>query len=448
MKFSQAVVMTAAQMLSKVIPGFQCDPSTGLIGQVNFAVANTPTTMVGDFKNLYEKSGLVNAIPSWFIVQDRFKFDVADSGLGQFYVFGVILQKEQGFTYAPSSGTGSGVVTLNASVSGFIGQAQIEGYAIYLRSRLSYDAAAKASRAGKKAFAQAYGAVLKNMKESHQFRLECSLLYGRDGLGIVSANNGGVLTISTASYSTGTWSGGMTGAVLEAWDATTVTANQVNGDLTISAVSVPNKTITVTGTSGSVVATNILYFKGARTSTAYNECAGLYRVLSNTGSLFNIDAAVYNLWAAQAYVVNGNLSLTAIMQGAALGSNFGLMKAIFLCAPEKFAQLASDEAALRRYVQDTNNTNRGVKGISFMMGAVDIEILPHPLLRQSHGFMLATDSIQRCGATDVTFALPGGGGEKMDVQVTDSTAVEFRSMSDQAIFSDTPAQCVLFTSIS
>ncbi len=262
-KFTQEVVMHAAKMLSRVIPGFHADPSTGLIGQMNFAVANGPAEMIGDFKNLYEKMGLVNAIPSWFIVQDRWKFSEADAGLGQFYVFGVILQKEQGFTYAPSSGAGSGIVNLNTSVAGYIGQAQVEGYAIYLRSQLSYDAAAKASRAGKKAFAQAYGAVLKNMKESHQFRLECSLLYGRDGLGIVSVNaGGGVLTISTASYATGIWSGGMTGAILEAWDATTVTANQVNGDLTITHVSVPNKTITVTGTSSGVVATNILWSVG------------------------------------------------------------------------------------------------------------------------------------------------------------------------------------------
>ena len=42
----------------------------------------------------------------------------------------------------------------------------MQGFAIYLRSQLSYDAAAKASKQGKKAFAQAYGGVIKNMKES------------------------------------------------------------------------------------------------------------------------------------------------------------------------------------------------------------------------------------------------------------------------------------------
>lgn len=412
------------------------------------AVANSPETMVGDFKNLYEKMGLVNAIPSWMIVQDRFPFEEADAGLGQYYVFGVVLQKEQGFTYAPSSGASSGAQTLNAAVAGYIGQAQVEGFAIYLRSRLSYDAAAKASRAGKKAFAQAYGAVLKNMKESHQYRLEVSLLYGRDGLGVVSGNSSGTLSITAATWATGIWASGMKGAILEAFTGTGDSVTQHDGDLTISAISVANKTVTVTGTNSAVVANDVLYFKGARTATAFKECVGLYRILSTTtGTIFNIASGDYELWRAQQYAVSGNLSLTAIMNAAALGMSFGLEKAILLCAPEKFAQLGSDEAALRRYIQDTPNAKRGVKGIVFQLGSVDVEILPHPLVKQGSPMMLPVNAVHRVGATDVTFSLPGS-GEPMQVHVTDSTALEIRSMSDQGIYLDTPAQAVLLTGVT
>lgn len=412
------------------------------------AVSNDPQTMVGDFKNLYKESGLVNAIPSHLIVQDRWKFEEADAGLGQFFVFGVTLQKEQGFTYAPSSGVNSGVQTLNAAVAGYIGQAQVEGFAIYLRSRLSYDAAAKASRAGKKAFAQAYGAVLKNMKESHQYRLELSLLYGRDGLGTVDTNaGGGVLTITAATWATGIWASGMKGAILEAFTTVAASATQHNGDLTISSISVSAKSITVTGTSAAVAPGDILYFKGARTTTGFNECAGLYRILTNTGTLFNIDAASYELWKSQSYAVGGNLSLTAIMNAAALGMSFGLKKAVLLTAPEKFAQLATDEAALRRYIQDVSETKRGVKGISFMLGSVDVEILPHPLVKQGTPMMLPEDSVHRVGAVDVTMSMPGS-SEPMQVHVTDSTALEIRSMSDQGIYLECPAQAVLLTGVA
>jgi hypothetical protein len=420
---------------------------SAVYSQTKFAVANDPNTMAGDFKNLYKESGLVNSIPSWMIIQDRFPFQEAEAGLGQFYVFGVVLQKEQGATYAPSSGVNSGVQTLNPAVAGYIGQAQVEGFAIYLRSRLSYDAAAKASRAGKKAFAQAYGAVLKNMKESHQYRLELSLLYGRDGIGTVASNTAGVLVITPATWATGVWASGMKGAILEAFDGIGPTATQHNGDLTVGSINVSGKAVTVTGTSAAVAPGDVLYFKGARTPTAYNECAGLTRILSNAGNLFNIDAATYELWKSQTYDVGGNLSLTAIFNAAAVGMSFGLEKAVLICAPEKFAQLASDEAALRRYVQDTPNAKRGVRGISFMLGSVDVEILPHPLMKQGSALMLSEESIQRVGAVDVTFSLPGS-GEAMQVHVTDSTAIELRSMSDQAIFSSAPAQNVYLTGIT
>jgi hypothetical protein len=88
-----------------------------------------------------------------------------------------------------------------------------------------------------------------------------------------------------------------------------------------------------------------------------------------------------------------------------------------------------------------------VKGISFMLGSVDIEIVAHPLVKQGHAMILPVDAVHRVGATDITFSLPGS-SEPMTVHVTDSTAIELRSMSDQGIYLETPAQAVLMTGIS
>ena len=406
-----------------------------------------PTQLAGDFKNLYQNSGLVDAIPTWGIVQDRWKFEEAES-LGQYFIFGVVLQKEHGATYAPSSGSSSGAQTLNASIAGYVAQVQVEGYSIYMRSRLSYDAAAKASRAGKKAFAQAYGAVLKNLKESHQYRLELSLLYGQNGLGTVSSISSGVITLTAASYATGIWAAGLKDCILEAFTGITATETQHNGDLTVSAISVANKTVTVTGTSSAVAAADVLYFKGARTATGFNECPGLDKILTNTGTLFNVSAASYDAWKSQAYSVGGNLSMTAIMQASAVGMSYGLEKGVLLCAPEKFAQLGVDEAALRRYVSeaDSKRTKRGVKGVSFAMGPVDIEVMAHPFQKQGSAMLLPEDHVHRVGATDITMGMPGS-DEPMEVHVTDTTALEIRSMSDQGIYIERPAHAVLLSGI-
>lgn len=407
-----------------------------------------PVQLVGDFKNLYQQSGLVDAIPAWGIVQDRFKFEEAES-LGQYYIFGITLQKEHGATYAPSSGASSGPQTLNASIAGYVAQVQVEGYSIYMRSRLSYDAAAKASRAGKKAFAQAYGAVLKNLKESHQYRLELSLLYGQVGLGTVLTNTTGALVISDATWATGIWAAGLKDAILEAFTTTAASATQHDGNLTVTAVTVSSKTVTVTGTNSSVVANDILYFKGARTTTGWNECPGLDKILQNTGTLFNVDAASYDAWKSQSYAVGGNLSMTSIMQGASLGMSYGLEEGLLMCAPEKFAQLGVDEASLRRYVNDSDakKTKRGVKGVNFMLGPVDIEVLAHPFIKQGTPILVPSQHVHRVGATDITFGMPGS-DEPMEVHVTDTTALEMRSMSDQGVYIERPAHAVRFTGVT
>lgn len=412
------------------------------------ASTSGPVQLAGDFKNLYQNSGLVDAIPTWAIIQDRFAFEEAES-LGQYYIFGAVLQKENGATYAPSSGASSGPQTLNASIAGYVAQVQVEGYAIYMRSRLAYDAAAKASRAGKKAFAQAYGAVLKNLKESHQYRLELSLLYGQDGLGVVEANDSGVLTLTAASWATGIWAAGIKDAILEAFTTVAASATQHNTDLTISAVNISGKAITVTGTSSAVVAGDILYFKGARTTTGWNECPGLNKVITNVSTLFNVSAASYDAWRSQSYNVGGSLSMTAIMQSSALGMSYGLEDAILFCAPEKFAQLGVDEAALRRYINDSDakRTSRGVRGVSFLMGQVNVECNAHPFIKQGQAMLLPSQHVHRVGATDITFGMPGS-GDPMEVHVTDTTALEIRSMSDQGIYIEKPAQAVNLTGIT
>lgn len=412
------------------------------------ASTSGPTQLAGDFKNLYQNSGLVEAIPTWALVQDRYKFEESES-LGQYYIFGVVLQKEHGATYAPSSGASSGAQTLNASIAGYVAQVQVEGFSIYMRSRLSYDAAAKASRAGKKAFAQAYGAILKNLKESHQYRLELSLLYGQRGIGTVLTNTSGVLVLTSATWATGIWAAGLKDCILEAWTGVTVTETQHNTDLTITAISVSAKSVTVSGTNSSVVAADVLYFKGSRTATAWNECPGLDSILNNTGTQFNVSATSYDAWKAQSYAVGGSMTMTAILQGAALGMNYGLEKGLLLIAPEKFAQLGIDEAALRRYVNDGDmkNPKRGIKGVSFQLGPVEIEVMAHPFIKQGTPILLPDEHVHRVGATDITFGMPGS-DDPMEVHVTDTTALEIRSMSDQGVYIERPAHAVGFTGVT
>ena len=409
------------------------------------AQTNSPDTLPGLFKEVYSKLGLVMAVPTWAICQDKFEFEVGEA-IGEAYVIAVTLSKEGGFSYAPSTGSNA-VPASPTPVAATIQHAKVQSYAIYLASQLAYAAAARAASQGKAAFKSAYAAVLQNMKFSHMFRLECSLLYGRDGLGVVESNTGGALLITSASFAPGIWGSGLKGSILEAFTAVTESATQHNGDLTISSVSIPTRTITVTGTSSAVVANDVLYFKSSRTTTAWNECAGLYRILTITGSLFDIDAAVYDSWKAQSENVSGQLSLTAIMRLVAKCQSYGLENAMLLVSPERYSDLAADEAALRRYNDAGEKGKRGPKSLVFSMGSTDVEVVAHPMIKLGHAMLLASDEVHRIGSTDVTMALPGS-NEELSVQVYNLTAIEFRSMSDQGIFCEVPARCGLLTNLT
>lgn len=409
------------------------------------AQTNSPESLSGLFKEVYTKLGLVQAAPTWTICQDRFPFEVGEA-IGEAYVVAVTLSKEGGFVYAPSTGSNA-VPPSPTPVAARVQHAKIQSYAIYLASQLAYSAAARAASQGKAAFKSAYAAVLQNMKFSHMYRLECSLLYGRDGLGIVDVNNSGTLTLTEASWSPGTWGAGLKDSILEAFDGTGATVNQHNGDLVIDQVNMDDRQVVVTGTSAAVVQDDVLYFKSARTTTAYNECVGLYRILTNTGTLFDIDAADYDSWKSQEYNMGGQVSMTGVMRLVAKGQAYGLENAIFMCQSERFADFASDEAALRRYNDDGSRAKRGPKSISFSMGSSTVELVAHPMLRLGHGFMLPDGEVHRIGSTDVTMALPGS-GEELSVQVSNSTAIEFRSMSDQGIFIEVPAKAGLMDGIT
>lgn len=411
----------------------------------------TPTEVVGYFKDVYREAGLVDALPTWAPIQDKFAFEEAEA-LGDTYDFGVSLTKSHSCIYAPSNG--GSALTAMAVTAIDVPRAKVESYFIGMRQRIDYRVVLKAKKSGKAAFVQAFGAVLKNLKESHVYRLELTLLYGRDGLGVVDANNSGVLTITDASWATGIWNAGLKNAVLEAFTGVSATETQHNGDLTVTAVDVPNKAITVTGTNAAVVQNDVLYFKGARTTTGYNECLGIYRLLTTTTTYFNINPATYDLWQAQSFAVNGQLSLTSVMDAMALALPYGLEKGLCFVNPNQFADLASDEAALRRYMTaaDNRNAKRGSKGIEFQMGQVTVEILIHPMIKADHCMLLPDGEVHRIGASDITEV---GGESGLDnglagvsFQVADEFSIEMRSVSDQAIYFEVPAKAVLLTAVT
>lgn len=390
-------------------------------------------------------NGAIKALPKFAKIMDEVPYTKQEK-LGDMYVVPVLLQFEHGFSYGVH---GDGAFTLNAAVAGKAIQAQIRGCMIVLRSQLSYEDVFKAAEAGAAAFESATSLVVENMQRSFAKRQELTLLYGQRGLGTVSTNTSGALVLTDATWAPGIWSG-MKDCILEAFTTVAASSTQHNTDLTVSAVSMSAKQVTVTGTSSAVVAADILWFKGARTTTALKECAGLDAIMSNTGSLFNIDAAAYELWQSNSRAVGGPISMLAILNGISDAVNMGLMEdAKVYMATKRWNSLNSDQAALRRYGAYASKAENGSEGIVYHSVNGSTEIVAHPFVKEGEAFLVGNPKkrLVRVGATDITFKRPGL-SDNIFRELVDSAGLELRAFSDQAIMATLPAQCTKYTGIT
>lgn len=389
--------------------------------------------------------GTIKALPRFAKLQEEVPFTKRER-LGDMYVVPVVLQFEHGFSYGVH---GDGAYTLNAAIAGKILQAQIRGAMIVLRSQLSYEDIFKAAEAGPAAFESATSLVVENMQRSFAKRQELAFWYGQQGLGQVLTNTVGALVLTTASWAPGMWSG-MKDAILEAWTTQAATATQHDTDLTISSVTMSSRTVTVTGTSTSVVATDHLYFKGSRTSTAHKECAGIDKIMVNTTTLFNIDAASYELWKSNARAVGGPFSMLAALNGVSDAQNLGLDDDAKLWTPtRRWNSLNADQAALRRYGAYSSKAETGSEGIVYHSVNGLTEIVAHPFLKEGESFLVVNPKkrVMRVGASDITFRRPGM-SESIFRELTDNAGLELRAFSDQAVMIQLPAQCTKYTGIT
>lgn len=390
-------------------------------------------------------TGAIKALPKFAKIMDEVPYSKQEK-LGDMYVVPVLLQFEHGFSYGVH---GDGAFNLNAAVAGKALQAQIRGCMIVLRSQLSYEDVFKAAEAGAAAFESATSLVVENMQRSFAKRQELTLLYGQRGLGTVSGNTAGALVLTDATWAPGIWSG-MKDCILEAFTSVAASSTQHNADLTVSSVSMDVKTVTVTGTSSAVVAGDILWFKGARTTTALKECAGLDAIMSNTGSLFNIDAASYELWKSNTRPVGGPISMLAILNGISDAVNMGLMEdAKVYMATKRWNALNSDQAALRRYGAYAAKAENGSEGIVYHSVNGSTEIVAHPFVKEGEAFLVGNPKkrLVRVGATDITFKRPGM-SDNIFRELVDNAGLELRAFSDQAIMATLPAQCTKYTGIT
>jgi hypothetical protein len=402
---------------------------------------NTVGTLNGFFKETYaEKLG--ELIPDGVKLLNKIKFMSKDKQPGNLYHQPVILGLEHGVTFA---GSDEDAFNLNAPVAGQVKDAQVKGSPVVLRSLLGYVAASRAALGGQKAFMDATKFLVANMLRSMAKKLEIEMLYGQMGYAAVASATGAAVTITTAEWAPGIWAGAE-GMPIEIRDS----AGSVSrGEFKVISVNMDTRVITLNADAAAagVIATDVIWHKGAYG----NEFPGIHKILSiSSGTLFNIDVGTYNLFRGNVFSAgSAALSFTKLNLAAARAVEKGLEGPLYaMVNPRAWANMLSDQAALRRYdgSYSAGKMENGAEKLMFHSQNGMIEIEPSIYVKEGYAYLLSADDWFRVGSTDMTFKRPGQ-GEEFFRDLENSAAYELRLYSDQALFCMAPARNVLVTGI-
>ena len=417
------------------------------------------TNIDANFKQQF--GDFVDLVPEGFILQDKkkVKFVNRDKQPGGVYRFPVEVSREQGVTYA---GPNSGAFALENPSSIVLQDAQILGSNIVLSSAIGYEELSRALST-KQAFKTEMGLRMQSSLRSHRFRREFSLIYGRAGICTFPTNSDTApsattraLTSSAAQFSLGTWAQALQATVEFRDSGGTIVSTGDDSYFTVTYVDSDTRVVTFTGTStgcsdlttalnsGAVTA----YFKGSYDT---GDSAGLYAIMNNATTLFNINAATYPLWKSNTVTYNGGtLTFGRVINSLAKATSFGLMeKVTVLVSPNTWTDLATDVASQRRPdgSYKSGQIDIGSESIQYYSQNGALEIVPHILVKDGDCFMVNLNDATRVGSTDVTFETPAVGyqGSNFFYQLPSNAGVGIRNFSNYGLILEHPAQAVYVT---
>lgn len=306
----------------------------------------------------------------------------------------------------------------------------------------SYLSVGSVSRSSQNSFEQSTKRVVQNMLKSFHKRMEVQLLYGQMGIGAVTSIAANVITITPAEWAAGIWSGAENMPI-----EIRTSAGALRGSATVESVDLANKTVTVDAAPAGVDSTDVIWYKGA-----YNkEFAGLHKIITNTGQLFNVDASQYSLFSGNSVAVGGNLTFAKIEEGIAKAMEKGLAEddVIVLCSPLSWKNLLTEQAAKREYDSSYNNVKieQGAKAICFYGPNGKIEIHSSIHVKEGYAYMMIPEEFERIGSSDITFEQPGFEGKFFKL-LESANGYELRAYCDQALFTPAPGLATIFTGVT
>lgn len=415
------------------------------------------SSWTGTLKRRYGK--FENPLPSDNTIAEFASFVQQDMRGGENYNFPVKMRHEHGVT----PNVDNTAFALNSAIDSVTLNAQLDGATIMVVGNLAYDVIAKMMHGAKNgghggaAYFEPLDFKIMNLMEGGELYREGYLLYGPGTASAAAANIGVIhsnvsaadldpgctINITAASWAPGLWAN-MGGALVDIYQSDGSTLRE--SSVTVGAIDVDTHRIALSKTSSTATpaAGDVIVFKDARTKSCY----GLQSILENAGALFGISAATYPQWKALTHAVGGQIDRASILAlGGKLYRNGLRNGGKLFISGTAFADLSEEASELQRFNNNTDAVKQqGDKNLLYKTPAGNIEVAVHGFMKQGIAMFFGNGLVNRIGATDLTFTLPGT-GQWFYQNLPSNAGGQFRIYSNQAPVITQPYRCAILTGI-
>jgi hypothetical protein len=426
------------------------------------------------FKKVYGKANDLR--PKGDIVDELFPFEEGKL-VGDEYVEDFVLGDSVGITWA---GDTQDAFTIKPAVAGSVKQCAISPSQTVLTDILSWGFMSRSASGDEASFFDGTKFVMKNHLSSHNGFVTISKIYGQSSQGLGTVSYAAVGTV----YRGATYTSSAGSITLTKKDGTTIAFTNGVNTTSKAVLFAPGQfaaghwvgkkgariqqVIASTGVvaaSGSltgwdarlgiiyvdftpVVATGVDSHYIAYEDWAAGKCmVGMHKILSNTGSLFGISAADEPLWSGNVISLGGKkFNLKAVHEGVADAVNSGGLDEPLdiLVNPRTFGQMASDEAAFRKYdASYKSKAENGFEAIEWYAANGLNRIHSSSKIKEGDVFGFVRGQTRCSGSQLPSFRVRG---MNMDIisPLEDQAGFKVRSFSDQYVLCRTPAKQILW----
>lgn len=400
-------------------------------------------------------------MPSPNTLADYMEFIPKEQRPGDTYEFPVSLGLEHGVTH---DNTRTAFTLLGAKDS-VTKPARLRGAAINMQGRIPRDMLAAMANGNSNggdsggSYFDGLDAKVTALAKGAEFYRELALHYGPGSASAAAANIGVcstvvsgtnfggsgpmVVDLTRASWSAGLWNL-MVGAYVDVYEANGSTLVAADVEVTAVNVSLNRITLSKSGSTAAIEATDVILPRGSRTLSCY----GVQPILENAGTLFEISAATYPQWKALSYAAGGAMTRAKILNLAARLQQNGLKKGgkMFVNA-NTFADLAEEASDLQRFTGNTEAIKRqGAENLEYKTPAGVIEVAVDLVMKQGIFMFIAKGVGKRVGSTDNTFRTQGS-REWFFQELENAAGAQLQCFSNQAPILETPYWCAIGTGV-